>query len=377
MANYDDEYYEDDDAYDDIYDGLDEEARMGLQLWDQIQNESWPFSGNYTNNFGFGNQLGDDDSDYYDDDEDGNDDHEPCVIDKDALNDIIRNIQISFRNHTLIIAGGLFTVEDNYWIPTIISECDKVGVTYDIVPILKSTEIMKKFSENTYNSCIVLGIGSGGPDDAFFNPNIKSYVVNWVSKGGRLLIQGERKAETIFNAWFNLGTYSFASYQRFITALNFQCKFIPNDVKKRLKPIEFHGKSCSFMAPKADVVVCDKDLIEDESIIETNCDNNVELEEGIITFTAYNKGYVGFFGDVNGDECTVSIIIALASFSTTSFNYDRRASFIQVLSHSKMLHDNLFLSSGKISGKIPYRDSTVVDKVLSTKGLVHIILSYL
>ena len=131
------------------------------------------------------------------------------------------------------------------------------------------------------------------------------------------------------------------------------------------------------MAPKADVVVCDKDLIEDESIIETNCDNNVELEEGIITFTAYNKGYVGFFGDVNGDECTVSIIIALASFSTTSFNYDRRASFIQVLSHSKMLHDNLFLSSGKISGKIPYRDSTVVDKVLSTKGLVHIILSYL
>ena len=248
------------------------------------------------------------DDEYDDDDDDWNSDRDPCIVPN--INDIIANITISSRNHLLIIAGGMFSIEDNFWIPTIITECNNLGVTYDIVSNLKSSEIMQKFNENSYNSCIVLGIGDGGVDAPFFNPNIQNYIVNWVSKGGRLLIQGERKAEIIFNEWFNLANYSFENYHRFEYGFNSKCKFIPNDVKKIFESVEYIGKCCSFMVPRSDVVICDESDVNDDD----DDDDDDQLIEGLITFTKYNNGFVGYIGDVNAANVTINTVIHLVSF---------------------------------------------------------------
>ena len=334
-----------------------------------------------------------DDSDYDDDYAGDNEDYlydevfkilsdpDPCLLDDLTLTNIINNISISRGNHVLIMApGSLLNIEtDNFepssWIAAISRECDKIGATYDVTTTINSAEIMKMFTKNRYNSFFVIGIGLGYPflRHPIFNETIRRFIVNWVSKGGRLLIQGTNKVQVIFQEWFRLTEFLVSKDSaRFDSRLNPTCQSIPNDVKYMFEPIEYRGKCLSYaFVREEDAVLCD------DSEAEGGKKNGTI--KASVTFSRFGKGFVSFFGAVEPSPVSVSTVVRLASFDTASFNYDRRASFIQTLAHSKLLHDNLLVNPKKLrtesNGYTP--TTTVVDRVLSTKGLVQTILSFL
>ena len=63
----------------------------------------------------------------------------PCVLDGEALTDIINNVSISRDNHILIMAPGnlwnALELEPSSWISAITRECDKIGATYDVITL--------------------------------------------------------------------------------------------------------------------------------------------------------------------------------------------------------------------------------------------------
>lgn len=306
----------------------------------------------------------------------------PCILDIEALTDIINNISISRDNHILIMApGNLLNVktgelEPSSWISAITRECDKIGATYDIITTGNSSKIMKMFTENCYSSFFAIGIGLEILGSPFFNKNIKRFIVNWVSKGGRLLIQGSNKVQVIFQEWFHLSGFLVnKDSARLNSRLNPNCQSIPNDVKRILEPIEHRGRCLSHaVVREEDAVLCDaSELIA----VAAKGGKKSCTVKASVTFSRFERGFVSFFGAVEPSPASVNTVVRLASFDTASFNYDRRASFIQALAHSKLLHDNLLVNPEKLctesNGNTP---TTVVNKVLSTKGLVQTILSF-
>ncbi len=306
----------------------------------------------------------------------------PCVLDVEALTDIINNISISRDNHILIMApGNLLNVktgelEPSSWISAITRECDKIGATYDVITTSSSSRIMKMFTENCYSSFFAIGIGLEILRSPFFNQSIKRFIVNWVSKGGRLLIQGTNKVQVIFEEWFHLNGFLVnKDSARFNSRLNPNCQSIPNDVKSMLEPIEHRGRCLSYaVVREEDAVLCDtSDLTSAPKGGKKGC-----AVKASVTFSRFERGFVSFFGAVEPSPASVRTVVKLASFDTASFNYDRRASFMQALAHSKLLHDNLLVNPEKLrtAESNGYTPTTVVDKVLSTKGLVQTILSF-
>ncbi|KAJ1489944.1 hypothetical protein T484DRAFT_1778506 [Baffinella frigidus] len=166
---------------------------------------------------------------------------------------------------------------------------------------------------------IVLGLGAADDDADFFSAaRFKGRLVEWTRKGGTVLFQGERGVENALRwfdkAWSKSGfdkAWSNSGYTRTDHACN----------ARGLRPSHWctwyntaEGAVIETISVKACLL---NNVPQEEQLFSTlhgaQTASHVPPMAGVpINAGEFGEGAVGFFGDVNAEECTTQIMAVLA-----------------------------------------------------------------
>jgi hypothetical protein len=180
------------------------------------------------------------------------------------------------------------------------------------------TQISAALEKGNFATCIILGWGSGGEgEEEEYNTDIvfRTGLVNWVRKGGCLIVQGERisYAAGDWPQWFGLDWQS-SDYCRTTHVLNTNHWFNMGGLSPAL-----NVKACLVMNVKPeDVLYGAEDDAVTCSIVPGFGGRPVSSGQVAIALARCGAGTVSFYGDVNIEEETIAVIGLIAKYSVSA-----------------------------------------------------------
>lgn len=209
-------------------------------------------------------------------------------------------------------------------------------------------EFMRRMRSGQFSTCVIVQLGSGGDDEAFFSDDIKTFLKIWVHNGGKLIIQGETTCLKVFNDWFGK-SWAFKGdfYRRTYHDLNPHFSAIPA-LASPTTPMSFASGAASASASAAGVAGVGASPSSSTSLLPPRIDAkacmlaNVDMTERLYVPTAgavswslvkhpqfdgvpivpdmclmavsqYGRGLICFNGDINGERTASEAIAVIGS----------------------------------------------------------------
>ncbi len=146
--------------------------------------------------------------------------------------------------------------------------------------------------------------------------DVRDALSSFARAGGVVMLNGDRSAATALCSIFGLTWRMDGDYYRRATAtLQTSCAAISEKAARKL-PGELNAKACmlSNVPPQAQVYALPSGAKAQSHVRAPDFDGT-PLQAGMCTvaLASFGSGAVGFFGDVNSEEDTISAVVQLAS----------------------------------------------------------------
>ncbi len=217
----------------------------------------------------------------------------------------------------LVVTGMMFDAADCFMSKSLLPKLRAKSIPTEKINFTKKS-FLSKIKSGEFSTCVVFQLGSGGDDKSFFTPEIKAFLVPWVHNGGKLIINGERSVLTVFNEWFSK-SWAFEGdfYRRTVHDLNPDFSSVPSlfEPVANLPPkTNCKGVMLSRVDPSEKLYVPTAGAVS-ASVLPMPGFAGVEIDSNmcVVAVAAAEKGRICFIGDINAEESTGNIIVAVGS----------------------------------------------------------------
>ena len=156
-----------------------------------------------------------------------------------------------------------------------------------------------------------MNIGSGGNDEPFFHQDVKSLLIEWTRKGGKLMLHGERPLTAVFNEWFDKPWCFRGDFYR---RTQFELNSSSILATMAILPSTYNVKCCmlSDVAEEEKLYKPVKGAVA-YSLVHAPGFAGTPIEGGMcpVAVSRFVNGTLIFFGDVNAESETIKILICL------------------------------------------------------------------
>jgi len=221
----------------------------------------------------------------------------------------------------LLVAGSMFDIEDDFWLASFKKAFARVpAASFDVLD-MTARPLLPAVQSGKYSCVVIMSIGSGGDDSAVTSGAVGRALANWTAQGGHLFLHGEGPLHAFMATHFGT-SWERGSYSRTEHALN---------ASHHAYEAAFHGatnmeegggqqqlpRSCNVKA----CMVCN--VPAEERLYATGGGSKTHsavpfmaglgVDEGMcaVALKTHGKGHVLFFGDVNAEQSTVTILVLL------------------------------------------------------------------
>jgi hypothetical protein len=185
-------------------------------------------------------------------------------------------------------------------------------------------QIAMALENGSFSACIILGWGSGDDIDIGLtfaqNDAFQKNLVQWVAKGGRLIVQGERISHAAgdWPEWFGLPWKS-SDYCRTTHMFNANHWAAGEWFQQEAPSSSMDVKAClvNGVAPH-DNLFGTLDGAITPSLAPGMGGKSVAAGQSAFTLAKYGEGTVSYFGDVNAEAVTIETVAMVAKGSILS-----------------------------------------------------------
>mmetsp|Transcript_31109 Transcript_31109/g.69111 ORF Transcript_31109/g.69111 Transcript_31109/m.69111 type:complete len:325 (+) Transcript_31109:342-1316(+) len=230
------------------------------------------------------------------------------------------------RKRALLVGGtgmALFPLEGDPFAPEVVSALARVGFHTSMIEYCEGDQALaEKLNSGDYCICVILGLGSGTdfsprrPTAPWKSGPWRQALTSWVEAGGVMLMQGERAAAHVMREWFaKPWTMDGDYYRRTDHALNPACAVLTGAgpaVLQRL-PRQYNVKACMVnCVPREECIYGAATGAVAQSLVPGF--GGMAVDRGMCAVAAgqYGRGTVVFWGDVNYEPDTLTIVVQLA-----------------------------------------------------------------
>jgi len=212
----------------------------------------------------------------------------------------------------LIIGSGMFgcvAEGDDFHVNRLVQEYTKKGVAHIVIDNKKKI-LIDKLTSGEFNICVAFGIGSGGVDKGTKDPDVQTIICEWVKRGGRLVVHGERDLEVLFRLFDKNWAFEGDFYRRTEHCRN-ECPSIPRERWSTL-PSSYNVKACMVSGVEADeMLYSPKEGATTHSLVPSFGGIPVNRDKCPVAVSSVGEGIFIFIGDVNSESQTMQVISML------------------------------------------------------------------
>jgi len=238
----------------------------------------------------------------------------------------------------LILDGMGPTGPDSFYLTNVKASLERIGLNYVVVDVTKGSDVPKQIGSilsnvvPTFTSCIVLGWGSGGTKTEleFGRSNLfRRDITAWVHNNcGRFIVQGENPTRYgNWPSWFDKPTWKTSQYIRTSHVCNakdengihwcskWYCTApgaIVTDNSYNVKAVLIDG------VDPGDALFVTGTESKSKSLVPSMAGHHIEQSMCAVAIGKYGKGSISYFGDVNAEDDTCSIISIVARGEETA-----------------------------------------------------------
>jgi len=239
----------------------------------------------------------------------------------------------------LILDGMGPSGPDSFYVTKIKASLERIGLQYVVVNVIIGSNIPKQIGSilsevSTFTSCIALGWGSGGTSTELEFGRSNSFrrdITSWVRNNcGRFIVQGENPTRYgNWPSWFDKPTWRTSQYMRTSHVCNaknendihwcskWYCTApgaIVTDNSYNVKAVMLDG------VDPGDALYATGTESKSYSLVPSMGGQDIERGMCAVAIGKYGKGSVSYFGDVNAEDDTCSIISIVAHGGETASN---------------------------------------------------------
>eukprot|EP00038_Savillea_parva_P011622 m.198859 g.198859 ORF g.198859 m.198859 type:complete len:511 (-) comp20572_c0_seq1:35-1567(-) len=224
------------------------------------------------------------------------------------------------NKRVLIVTGLGHNGPNDFWIERLLPQMRQAGLQVAVCDAYAAPDAFAQvglaLASDVFDTCILLQVGSSDYTADFFKaPHFKVQLKSWVAGGGTLLLHGERRVikacEWFGKPWKN-ASYFRTTHHCFATGEDARhCCVAWYAHEQGAITTDISIKACLVNnVPRSEVLFGTQDGALSQSHVFTS----QPVDSGLCAVAAgeYGAGYVGFFGDVNAEETTISTIVTLA-----------------------------------------------------------------
>ena len=218
----------------------------------------------------------------------------------------------------LLVAGSMFDIEDDFWLASFKKAFARVPAFFDVLDMM-ARPLLPAVQSGKYSCVVIMGIGSGGDDSAVTSGAVGRALADWTAQGGHLFLHGEGPLHAFMSTHFGT-SWEYGSYSRTEHVLN---------TSHHASDATFDGvattggggqhlpRSCNVKACMVCNVPAEERLYATSGGSKTHSAvpsmAGLGVDEGMcaVALKSHGKGHVLFFGDVNAEQSTVTILVLL------------------------------------------------------------------
>ena len=237
----------------------------------------------------------------------------------------------------LILDGMGSLGPGSFYVTKLKASLERIGLQYVVVDVMKGSKVPQQIGsilsrDPRFTSCIALGWGSGGTNIELEFGRSKPFqrdVTAWVkNNGGRFIVQGENPTRYgNWPSWFEKSTWKTGEYRRTNHVCNAKnengvhwCSkwyhsapgAIVTDNSYNVKAVMLNGVDPS------DALFATGSGSKSHSLVSFMAGQDIEEGMCAVAVGKYGEGSVSYFGDVNAEDDTCSIMAIIARGGVTT-----------------------------------------------------------